>query len=614
MIPGSSEITEKNGAIIRDSANGTAVTDGINEGAEEITFTVETNTYNGLKTQTVTVTPEMLTTADGKAIDTTKSGVYSNLTLTYEGEVVCTDFTLKVYDKFTVEFKNYDGTVLSTQTVIEGQAATAPEAPERAADVEYIYTFAGWDKEFSNITEDTTVTALYTSEAQVYYSRGDFNNWETTDVLTRGEDGLYRIELTLDAGTYGYKAANSDYSNEWPYGNNATLTLEDQSKVTFVLDTAANTITTEIETLVKRFTVTFVNADGTVLSTQHIKEGEDAVAPSETPTLKPDVEYIYTFSGWDKDFTNITEDTTVTAQYSTTEQVYYLRGSFNGWMAIDKMTKGENGIYTFETTLDAGTYEYKAANSDYSMEWPLGTNKSITLEKESIVTFTLDTINHTLIASGTEVIKEYSVVFKSWDGTMLSNQTVTEGGSAVEPSTPYKTPDVEYKYVFAGWDKPFDNITEDTVVTAIFTEEPQVYYIRGDFNNWDTSNVMTKGENGIHTVTLTLNKGHYEYKAANDDWSMNWPYGSNQTITLNKDSFVTFTLDTINHTLTTEVEEIIKFYTVTFVDYTNSSGRDSSYSSRDSHKRRRCSVQLHLRRLGCFIRFNYSRHHSYGSI
>ncbi len=56
-----------------------------------------------------------------------------------------------------VTFVDYDKTVLSIDTVADGDAATAPTNPER-----YGYDFIGWDKNFQSVTDDMTVTALYT--------------------------------------------------------------------------------------------------------------------------------------------------------------------------------------------------------------------------------------------------------------------------------------------------------------------------------------------------------------------------------------------------------------------------------------------------------------------
>ena len=57
---------------------------------------------------------------------------------------------------YTVTFKDWDSTILKTETVTQGQSATAPANPSRTG-----YTFIGWDKDFSNVKSDLTVTALY---------------------------------------------------------------------------------------------------------------------------------------------------------------------------------------------------------------------------------------------------------------------------------------------------------------------------------------------------------------------------------------------------------------------------------------------------------------------
>ena len=60
---------------------------------------------------------------------------------------------------------------------------------------------------------------------------------------------------------------------------------------------------------VPQYKVTFQDKDGNEIETQYVFEGEDAVAP-EAPAVEG-----YTFTGWDKEFNNVTSDLTVKAKY-----------------------------------------------------------------------------------------------------------------------------------------------------------------------------------------------------------------------------------------------------------------------------------------------------------
>jgi amidase len=58
--------------------------------------------------------------------------------------------------KYTITFVDWDGKELSSQIVEHGKSVTPRVIPKREG-----YTFIGWDKDFSYVTEDMTITALY---------------------------------------------------------------------------------------------------------------------------------------------------------------------------------------------------------------------------------------------------------------------------------------------------------------------------------------------------------------------------------------------------------------------------------------------------------------------
>jgi len=57
---------------------------------------------------------------------------------------------------YTVTFKDEDGNVLKTELVEHGSPATAPADP-----IKEDYTFIGWDTDFSSVTSELTVTAIF---------------------------------------------------------------------------------------------------------------------------------------------------------------------------------------------------------------------------------------------------------------------------------------------------------------------------------------------------------------------------------------------------------------------------------------------------------------------
>ena len=76
----------------------------------------------------------------------------------YQTADVWRDFTnIHTGTYYNVVFVDWDGTTLKSVQVEHRQAATAPKNPSRKG-----YTFVGWDKDFCNVTSDLTVTALYT--------------------------------------------------------------------------------------------------------------------------------------------------------------------------------------------------------------------------------------------------------------------------------------------------------------------------------------------------------------------------------------------------------------------------------------------------------------------
>ena len=67
-------------------------------------------------------------------------------------------------DRYTIKFRNEDGTILSEKNYRWGDIVTEPTAPTKAEDGVYTYTFAGWNKRVVPCQGDATYTATYTRQ------------------------------------------------------------------------------------------------------------------------------------------------------------------------------------------------------------------------------------------------------------------------------------------------------------------------------------------------------------------------------------------------------------------------------------------------------------------
>ena len=242
---------------------------------------------------------------------------------------------------YTVTFLGHDGTVLSTQTVSEGKSATAPEAPSREG-----YLFEGWDKDFSAVKEDLTVTARYREKQS--YEVVFMNGAEvlSTQKVYEGEPAIAPTAPKKE----GFVFMGWDVSFDAVESN---LTV--------------NAIFAEA------FTVTFLDHQGNVLATRTVGKGGSAKAP--TPPQRPH----YTFTGWDTDYSNVQSDLTVTATYEITTHTV----TFNtaGGTAIDSVTvvDGESVARPAEDPVRDGYIflEWQFMGSTYNFNLPV--TDSITL-------------------------------------------------------------------------------------------------------------------------------------------------------------------------------------------------------------------------------------------
>lgn len=184
-------------------------------------------------------------------------------------------------NKYTVTFMDGEKVLETFTNVPHGSAVTAPEVPKKDGK-----TFKEWDKDFSNVTSDLTINAVY-----------DVDTFTVTF-----KDG----EKVLETQTVEYEAAATAPDTARlspPEGKHFAKWDKDFSKVTEDIEVSA---VYELNV----YTVIFKNGE-TTLKTEMVKHGFAATQPNvyDTATKK--------FVGWDKSFDNVTSDLTVNAKWET---------------------------------------------------------------------------------------------------------------------------------------------------------------------------------------------------------------------------------------------------------------------------------------------------------
>ena len=453
--------------------------------------------------------------------------------------------TAQVYHSVT--FVDYDGTVLSAQSVAHGSAAAEPTAPEREG-----YAFIGWDKDFSNVTEDMTVTAQYSANSYsiTYTINGEeyiaqtyefgaavsapeytvpeghtFSGWDIPETMPAENLVLdaaltvnsYSITYTINgeeytAQTYEFGAAVSAPEYTVPEGHtfsgwNIPETMPAEN---LVLDAALT---------VNSYSITYT-INGEEYTAQTYEFGAVVSAPEYT------VPEGHTFSGWDIPETmpaeNLVLDAALTVNeytvtYNINGEIYaiqvYAYGeevfapaydvpdhfTFSGWDTPATMPAEnivleaaliEDGKYTVSFMVDGETYfTFTGYEGDVITvpEDPEKLGHTFDAWDGMPEDGVLPAANITVTAVWS--VNTYTITYKV-NGEEYSIQTYEYGAAIITPAY-----DVPEGYTFSGWSVPETMPAEDLVVDATCTIN--VYEV-----------TVVDGSNGDPIAILYVAHGH----------------------------------------------------------------------------------------------------------
>ena len=427
--------------------------------------------------------------------------------------------TAQVYHSVT--FVDYDGTVLSAQSVAHGSAAIEPTVPEREG-----YAFIGWDKDFSNVTEDMTVTAQYSANSYsiTYTINGEeytaqtyefgaavsapeytipeghtFSGWDIPETMP-AENLVLDAALTVNSYSITYTINGEEYTAQ-TYKFGAVVSAPEYTVPeghTFsgwdIPETMpAENLVLDAALTVNSYSITYT-INGEEYTAQTYEFGAVVSAPEYT------VPEGHTFSGWDIPETmpaeNLVLDAALTVNeytvtYNINGEIYaiqvYAYGeevfapaydvpdhfTFSGWDTPATMpaenivldaTLVEDGKYTVSFMVDGETYFTFTGYEGDVITVP---------ENPEKLGYTFDAWDGmpedgVLPAANITVTAVWSVntytITYTVNGEEYSIQTYEYGAAIITPAY-----DVPEGYTFSGWDVPETMPAEDLVVDATCT-------------------------------------------------------------------------------------------------------------------------------------------------
>lgn len=234
------------------------------------------------------------------------------------GDTVYVKWTI---NKYTVTFMDGEKVLKAYTNVQHGDTVTAPEVPKKDGK-----TFSKWDKDFSKVTSDLTINAVF-----------DVDTFTVTF-----KDG----EKVIETQTVEYEAAATAPDTARlspPEGMHFAKWDKDFSKVTEDIEVSA---VYEINF----YTVIFKNGE-TTLKIDRVEHGFAATPPNvyDTATKK--------FVGWDKSFDNVTSDIIVNAKFETKKFTLTFINFDGTTVYTEEVEYGASISDHFETADNAATYD-----------------------------------------------------------------------------------------------------------------------------------------------------------------------------------------------------------------------------------------------------------------
>ena len=253
--------------------------------------------------------------------------------------------------KYTVTWKNYDGTVLKTdENVPYGTTPSySGEDPTKGSTAQYDYTFDGWTPEINAVSDNVTYTATFKEQIRKYtitWKNHDDSIIKTEEV-TYGETPVY-------TGDEPIKASDAAHDYHFTGWTPSIVPVEGEATYTAVF-----------EEQIRQYTITWKNHDGSLIKTEQVNYGDTPTYTGDIPTKDSTAKFAYVFDGWSPELVPVTGPAEYTATFHEEIRTYTIT-----WKNYDDtvLEVDENVPYGTTPTYD-GTRPYKPGLRGVTYTW-----------------------------------------------------------------------------------------------------------------------------------------------------------------------------------------------------------------------------------------------------